>query len=73
LDVLHEGRKDLKKYQCCGFVSGIWCLFDPWDQGSGMDNKSGSGSGMNNPDHISESLKPFLWVKILKIFGADPG
>jgi hypothetical protein len=21
----------------------------------GMDNKSGSGSGMNNPDHISES------------------
>jgi hypothetical protein len=23
--------------------------------GSGMGKKSGSGSGMNNPDHISES------------------
>jgi hypothetical protein len=27
------------------------------DPGSGMGKKSGSGSGMNNPDHISESLK----------------
>jgi hypothetical protein len=26
-----------------------------------------SGSGMNNPDHISD------WVKILKFFDADPG
>jgi hypothetical protein len=25
-----------------------------------------SGSGMNNPDHISESLKTIFWVKILK-------
>ncbi len=25
--------------------------------GSGMGKKSGSGSGMNNPDHISESLE----------------
>ncbi len=25
--------------------------------GSGMGKKSGSGAGMNNPDHISESLK----------------
>jgi hypothetical protein len=34
-----------------------------------------SGSGMNNPDHISESLEAFLWVKILtgKFFDADPG
>jgi hypothetical protein len=28
--------------------------------GSGMGKKSGSGSGMNNPDHISESLKFFF-------------
>jgi hypothetical protein len=28
--------------------------------GSGMDKKSGSGSGLNNPDHISESLKNFF-------------
>jgi hypothetical protein len=27
--------------------------------------KSGSGSGMNNPDHISESIETFFWVKIL--------
>jgi hypothetical protein len=41
--------------------------------GSGMGKKSGSGSGMNNPDHISESLKHFFGVKILKFFDADAG
>jgi hypothetical protein len=38
-----------------------------------MGKISGSGSGMNNPDHISESLQKFFWVKILKFFNADPG
>jgi hypothetical protein len=39
-----------------------------------MGKKSGSGSGMNNPDHISECLETiFFWVKILKFFDADPG
>jgi hypothetical protein len=33
-----------------------------------MDKKSGSGSGMDNPDHISESLKNNFLVKILKFF-----
>jgi hypothetical protein len=33
-----------------------------------MGKKSGSGSGMNNPDHISESLET-----IFKFFDADPG
>jgi hypothetical protein len=28
---------------------------------------------MNNPDHISESLKNNFWVKILKFFDLDPG
>jgi hypothetical protein len=32
-----------------------------------------SGSGMNNPDHISESLETIFWVKILKFFDADLG
>jgi hypothetical protein len=32
-----------------------------------------SGSGMNNPDHFSESLETIFWVKILKFFDADPG
>jgi hypothetical protein len=31
------------------------------------------GSGMNNPDHISESLETMFWVKILKFCDADPG
>jgi hypothetical protein len=38
-----------------------------------MGKISGSGSGMNNPDHISESLEQFFWVKILQFFDADPG
>jgi hypothetical protein len=31
----------------------------------------GSGSGMNIPDNISESLETIFWVKILKFFDAD--
>jgi hypothetical protein len=46
--------------QCCG-------------SGSGMGKKSRSGSGMYNPDHISESLETIFWFKILKFFDADPG
>jgi hypothetical protein len=49
--------------KCCGCGSGIRCLFDPLDPGSGMGKKSGSGSGKNIPDDISESLmreNPFL-------------
>jgi hypothetical protein len=39
-----------------------------------MGKKLGSGSGMNNPNHFSESLQTmFFWVKILKLFDADPG
>jgi hypothetical protein len=38
--------------------------------GFGMGNKSGSGSEMNNPDHISESLETIFWVKF---FDADCG
>jgi hypothetical protein len=28
---------------------------------------------MNHPDHISESLETFFWVKIFAVFYADPG
>jgi hypothetical protein len=41
-------------------------------RGSGMGKKSVSGSGMNNPNHISESLETFFWVSKLKFFDADP-
>jgi|688.fasta_scaffold596078_1 hypothetical protein len=36
-----------------------------------MGKKSRSGSGLNIPDHIFESLETILWVKILKYFDAD--
>jgi hypothetical protein len=36
-----------------------------------MGTKSRSGSGMNIPDHISESLETIFWVKILKFYDAD--
>jgi hypothetical protein len=38
-----------------------------------VGKKSESGSGMNKPDHISESLVTIFWFKILKFFDADPG
>jgi hypothetical protein len=38
-----------------------------------MGKKSGSGSRMNNPEHISDSLETIFWVKILKFFDVDPG
>jgi hypothetical protein len=37
-----------------------------------MSKKLGSGSGIDILDHISQSLKTILWVKILKFFDADP-
>jgi hypothetical protein len=54
---------------------GSGAFFLPLDPGSGIGKKTGSGSGMNNPDHISESLETnFLgWVKILKLCDTDPG
>ncbi len=69
--------KKLFLAQCCWSGFGIRCLFDPWilDTGSEMGKNSGSGSGKNKPDHISESLETTFWVKILKFFhaAADPG
>jgi hypothetical protein len=38
-----------------------------------MGKESGSGSWMNNSDHISQSLETILWVKIFKFFDAAPG
>jgi hypothetical protein len=32
-----------------------------------------SGSVINKPDHISESLETIFWVKMLKFFDVDPG
>jgi hypothetical protein len=50
---------------------GSGAFFDPWIRNPGWVKKS--GSGMNKPDHISESLETSFWVKILKFFYADPG
>jgi hypothetical protein len=40
-----------------------------------MSEKSRSESGMNIPDHISESIETNFWFKILQFFDAyaDPG
>jgi hypothetical protein len=38
-----------------------------------MNKKSGSGSGMNKTDHISENLENNFWDKIIKFFDAAPG
>ncbi len=55
----------------------IWDLLPFFTPGSGMgknqDPEPGSGSGMNIPDHILESLETiFLGLTILKFFDADP-
>jgi hypothetical protein len=46
------------------------CPFDLWIWDG---QKVKTRSGMNNPDHISERLKTFFWVKIPKFFDANPG
>jgi hypothetical protein len=38
-----------------------------------MGKKSGSGSGMNNQDHIFGSLETIFWVEIPKFFNVDLG
>jgi hypothetical protein len=46
-----------------------------WPGNPGWVNKikiRSSGSWINIPDHISQSLETILWVKILKFFEADP-
>ncbi len=48
--------------------------FLPLDPAFGMGKeKSGSVYGMNNPDHIFESLETVFWVTIFKFLDADPG
>ncbi len=54
-------------FYVCGSVADPYPGFGAFlTPGSGMGKKSGSGSGMNNPDHISESLRNnFLGLKYL--------
>ncbi len=39
------------------------CLFVPWIREPGWRKKSRTRSGMNIPNHISESLETLFWVK----------
>ncbi len=48
-------------------------LFDPWIRDLVWVKNKNSGSGMNNPDHISEGLETIFWLKIHKFFDAKPG
>jgi hypothetical protein len=50
--------------------SGAFLTLDP---GSGMGKKSRSGSEMNIPDHISESVKTIPILKFDADGDADPG
>jgi hypothetical protein len=75
-------RKYLKRAEHCSCPQKLVTnsVSDP-DPGSGaflipwsvMGKKSGSGSGMNNPDHVSASLETIFWVKILKFFDLGSG
>ncbi len=52
--------------------------FWPLEPGSGMGKKLGSGSGIRDLGWTTRIIfprayKPFLWVKILEFFDADPG
>ncbi len=38
-----------------------------------MEKNPVPGDGIDNPDHISESLETIFWVKKLKFFDAAPG
>jgi hypothetical protein len=52
--------------QCCESGSGIRCLYDPWIRDrQKQDPDPRSGSGMNNLDHISESLETNFRLKYL--------
>jgi hypothetical protein len=51
-------------------VLPFWPMDPGWVKNQGPD--LGSESGMNNPDHICESIETIFWVKILKLFDADP-
>jgi hypothetical protein len=44
---------------------GSGAFFAPWIRDPGWVEKSGYGSGMKNPDHISKCLEIIFWVKIL--------
>jgi hypothetical protein len=45
---------------------GFRCLFDPWIRDpEWVKNQDPDPDMMNNLDHISESLEPIFWVKIL--------
>jgi hypothetical protein len=46
--------------------SGSGVFFSP-DQGSGLEKNQGPESGMNIPDHFSESLETVFRVKTTKI------
>jgi hypothetical protein len=45
------------------FDPGIWDPAAFLTPGSGIQEKAGSGSGMNIPDYFSESLETDFWVK----------
>jgi hypothetical protein len=50
-----------------------WAPHPPPVKTSISSSVANTGSGMNTPDLISESLETIFWAKIPKIFDVDPG
>jgi hypothetical protein len=56
------------------YLRGCVADVDPGSRVQRDGEKSGSDqSGMNNPDHISESLETIFWAKILQFYDANTG
>jgi hypothetical protein len=65
-----DAYADFTKYpQCCGFGSGIRCLFD---LGIRDGEKIMIRIRDEQPGSYFRELRNNFWVKILKFFGADP-
>jgi hypothetical protein len=80
--------KNLCKPEYCPLAFKFWDFFfissrggpgasladpKPLYPGSGLGKKSRSGSVINIPDHIPESLETIFGFKILKFYDVDPG
>jgi hypothetical protein len=72
---LQHGLQEHYEHFRSAFTYNCGTNFTRVASGSGIGKKSRSGSGLNIPDHISESLEPYFGLKILKFFDVypDPG
>ncbi len=72
---LYRIKSDPEPFGLVGSGSDLFLPVADPDPGwvKNQDPDTGSRSGMNIPDHISESLETIFGLKILEFFYADPG